>query len=178
MSATLFVSESKIEAAVQALLGAAEVSVRPYAEVAAAVRQMRDEGRKLMLDTSQVNFALRKAAGGAVLKESSPIALAKARKNSAEVKGMAGAHLYDGAALANFFGWLHDAVAQGETLNEVNAAEKLIQFRKEQQGFLEPSFPTIAGFGPNGAIIHYNPCAQSRTALRRNPETKPRVETP
>ena len=27
--------------------------------------------------------------------------------------------------------------------------------RAAQPGFVEPSFPTIAGSGPNGAIIHY-----------------------
>ena len=35
---------------------------------------------------------------------------------------------------------------------------RLRAFRAEQQGFLDLSFPTICGCGPNGAIIHYNPC--------------------
>jgi Xaa-Pro aminopeptidase len=32
---------------------------------------------------------------------------------------------------------------------------KLEGFRKEQSGFVDTSFDTIAGAGPNGAIIHY-----------------------
>jgi Xaa-Pro aminopeptidase len=37
----------------------------------------------------------------------------------------------------------------------VDVDEYLTGRRAAQQGFVEPSFPTIAGSGPNGAIIHY-----------------------
>ena len=36
---------------------------------------------------------------------------------------------------------------------------KLIEVRGKQSGFIEESFPTIAGAGPNGAIIHYRAVA-------------------
>jgi Xaa-Pro aminopeptidase len=40
--------------------------------------------------------------------------------------------------------------------------EHLTARRAAQEGFVEPSFPTIAGAGPNGAIIHYR--AKAATA--------------
>ena len=67
------------------------------------------------------------------------------------------AHLRDGAALAHGFSWLWRSVAaEGRALTEVAVSERLRACRAEQPGFLDVSFPTIAGSGANGAIIHYN----------------------
>ena len=46
-------------------------------------------------------------------------------------------------------------VAAGKTLTEVEVDTFLTGRRAAQAGFIEPSFPTIAGSGPHGAIIHY-----------------------
>lgn len=46
-------------------------------------------------------------------------------------------------------------IAAGRPLNEVDVDNFLTGRRAAQPGFIEPSFPTIAGSGPNGAIIHY-----------------------
>jgi Xaa-Pro aminopeptidase len=54
-------------------------------------------------------------------------------------------------------------VASGRVFTEVEVDLELTGRRKQQQGFIEPSFPTIAGAGPNGAIIHYRCGAQQVT---------------
>lgn len=46
-------------------------------------------------------------------------------------------------------------VGSGGTLSEVEVDLELTGRRRQQQGFVEPSFPTIAGANGNGAIIHY-----------------------
>lgn len=46
-------------------------------------------------------------------------------------------------------------IAAGRTVSEVEVDEFLTGKRAAQGGFIEPSFPTIAGSGPHGAIIHY-----------------------
>lgn len=46
-------------------------------------------------------------------------------------------------------------MAAGSRVTEADIGDKLIEFRSQQPGFIEPSFATIAGAGPNGAIIHY-----------------------
>ncbi len=100
-----------------------------------------------------------------VLEGASPIAMAKAIKNAAELEGMREAHLRDAAALAAFFAWLEAAIAAGTPLTEASAAAHLASLRGAQEGFLEPSFPTIAGVGPNGAVIHYRPVEGQCAAL-------------
>ncbi|CAL8465329.1 g4864 [Coccomyxa elongata] len=85
----------------------------------------------------------------------SPVAAAKAVKNPAELAGMREAHLRDSVALAQTLHHLEQEIAAGRTLTEVDVDEFLTGRRAAQGGFIEPSFPTIAGSGPNGAIIHY-----------------------
>jgi hypothetical protein len=46
-------------------------------------------------------------------------------------------------------------LAGGGTLTEVEVDLELTSRRQQQAGFIEPSFPTIAGANGNGAIIHY-----------------------
>lgn len=46
-------------------------------------------------------------------------------------------------------------VGSGATLTEVEVDAELTGRRQQQQGFVECSFPTIAGANGNGAIIHY-----------------------
>ena len=71
--------------------------------------------------------------------------------------------MQDGTALANFFASLErSVVTEGTLLTEQQVAAKLLSCREEQPGFLQLSFPTIAGAGPNGAIIHYNPMASAK----------------
>ncbi|KAG2426136.1 hypothetical protein HYH02_014851 [Chlamydomonas schloesseri] len=97
------------------------------------------------------------AAGGSfkAVELPSPVTAAKAIKNAAELEGMREAHLRDAVAVCGFLKWLEDTVATGATVTEVEVDLKLTGFRAAQPGFVETSFSTIAGAGPNGAIIHY-----------------------
>lgn len=57
---------------------------------------------------------------------------------------------------------LSPQIASGNAWDEIEAATKLEELRREQDHFMGLSFPTISAFGPNGAIIHYRP--QPKTA--------------
>ena len=92
-------------------------------------------------------------AGGLADMGADPIALMKARKNAAELRGARAAHLRDGVALARFLAWFGPAARKG--LTEIDAAKALETFRRDTGRLRDISFPTIAGAGPNGAIVHY-----------------------
>ena len=94
--------------------------------------------------------------GVAMVTKRSPVIKLKSRKNPAELKGMRECHLRDATALCRFFAWLGERIAAGdEGLDEGSASDKLLEERQSLAGFLDTSFDTIAGDGPNGAIIHY-----------------------
>ncbi|MCA0869735.1 aminopeptidase P family protein [Seohaeicola saemankumensis] len=82
-----------------------------------------------------------------------PCALPKARKNAAEIEGAAQAHLRDGAAMVELLCWL-DAQPPG-SLTETQVVTRLEACRRSDNALQDISFETIAGTGPNGAIMHY-----------------------
>ena len=82
-----------------------------------------------------------------------PCYLLKAKKNSAEISNMIKSHVEDGVALTKFIFWMKNNKPQ--SLTELDAEKMLERFRKQNKSYLYPSFNTIAGSGPNGAIVHY-----------------------
>ncbi|MGR3662458.1 MAG: aminopeptidase P family protein [Paracoccaceae bacterium] len=94
------------------------------------------------------------AAGGQIAYASDPCLLAKACKNPVEIAGSRAAHLRDGAAMVDFLCWLDQAAPAGG-LSEIDLVKKLEGFRRATNALQEISFETIAGSGPNGAIVHY-----------------------
>jgi Xaa-Pro aminopeptidase len=92
-----------------------------------------------------------------------PCALPKARKNAAEIEGAAQAHLRDGAAMVEMLCWM-DAQPAG-TITETQVVTQLEQFRRRDNGLQDISFETIAGTGPNGAIMHYRVTEETDSIL-------------
>jgi len=97
-----------------------------------------------------------------------PCLLPKACKNEAELDGMRRAHRRDGAAVSRFLHWLNqeaEARAADNPLREMEVASRLQDFRAETGELRDLSFDTIAGSGPNGAIVHYRVSEESDRAL-------------
>jgi Xaa-Pro aminopeptidase len=96
-----------------------------------------------------------------------PIALLKATKNHAEIVGSRAAHKRDGAAVSHFLAWFDKEAPSGK-LTEIDAVEALETFRRETGALKDISFPTIAGAGPNGAIVHYRVTRKSNRRIGKN----------
>jgi Xaa-Pro aminopeptidase len=93
-----------------------------------------------------------------------PCALPKACKNPAEIDGSANAHLRDGAAVVELLAWL-DAQAPG-TVSETEVVTQLEACRRRDNALQDISFETIAGTGPNGAIMHYRVTEETDSTLQ------------
>jgi Xaa-Pro aminopeptidase len=114
-------------------------------------------GASIALDSATAADALSRLiadAGGKVLRGADPVALLKAAKNPTEIEGTRVAHRRDAVALARFLAWI-DREAPSGVLTEIDAVEALETFRRDTGALKDVSFPTIAGTGPNGAIVHY-----------------------
>lgn len=166
-TATLFIDSSKLPPVALEHLGDA-VTVRPYDavfnELTAFSQKLKadlagGEVTKKWLVSNKASWALSQALGGEESVEvvRSPIEDAKAVKNETERTGMRNCHIRDGAALTNYFSWLEDQLAKGVKLDEVQAADKLEEFRKSGDNFKGLSFDTISSTGSNAAVIHYKP---------------------
>ena len=88
-----------------------------------------------------------------IKKRTDPIYNLKSIKNKIEIKNMIDVHIKDGVAVTKFIHWIKNSNVY--RLDEIKVEKKLESFRKQNKNYLFPSFDTIAGSGPNGAIIHY-----------------------
>ena len=89
-----------------------------------------------------------------LVEKKNPTELLKAMKNSVELANMEKIYLKDSVALTKFLYWLKTNVGKRE-ITEISAADYLEKLRREIPEFLDLSFPTIAGYKENGAIVHY-----------------------
>jgi Xaa-Pro aminopeptidase len=130
--------------------------LREPAELEAALTKFA-KGKTIRLDQATAPRRLAdliEAGGGKVAKGADPVLRMKAVKNMAEIAGSRAAHLRDGAALVRFLAWF-DAEAPKGKLTEIDTVAALESFRRETGKLKDLSFATIAGSGPNGAIVHY-----------------------
>jgi Xaa-Pro aminopeptidase len=119
--------------------------------------QLAQRGASIALDSATAPDALSRligSAGGKAVRGNDPVGLLKAVKNATEIDGARTAHRRDAVALARFLAWL-DREAPSGALTEIDTVEALETFRRDTGALKDVSFPTIAGTGPNGAIVHY-----------------------
>jgi Xaa-Pro aminopeptidase len=153
---TLYIEGAKLSNAVRHRLE----EVTEVREPAAFIRDLAALGearRTVRLDQATGADALARfvsGAGGKVTKGADPIAMMKAVKNPVEIEGAREAHLRDGAAVSRFLAWFDREAPRGG-LTEIDAVAALESFRRDTGQLKDISFSTIAGAGPDGAIVHY-----------------------
>ena len=97
--------------------------------------------------------------------ENDPIYDLKSIKNNTEIKNTIDAHIQDGVAITKFLFWFK---TNKNAITEKIIEKKLDNFRKKSKKYLYRSFDTIAGSGPNGAIIHYKSNNQTNRKIKKN----------
>ena len=134
-----------------------------------ALQRAGERRESVLFDAATAPAALIHAleqAGGKPVVEVDPIALMKARKNAAELKGSRAAHARDGAALTRFLAWFAETAPAGR-LTEIGAAEALEAFREQTGELKDLSFPTISAAGPHAALPHYRVTRASNRKIGR-----------
>jgi Xaa-Pro aminopeptidase len=163
-TAELFIDEAKVTPELRTHLGNA-VHIAPGAAFLPALAELK--GKRVAVDPDsavQAIFSALDAAGAQVIEERDPTVLPKACKNQAEQAGQRAAQARDGAAEVRFLHWLSVDAPKGG-VDEMAAAEKLHQFRRETGDLRDLSFDTISGAGPNGAVVHYRVSEETNRKL-------------
>ena len=160
-----FVDRCKLLPEIPAHLSNA-VRVQAPDALAGVLDCLAEAGKAVLVDraAAPVRIVDRLREGGAtVIRGADPCALPKACKNGTELAGIRAAHRRDGAALTRFLAWL--AAAPAGTVSELDAVARLAAMRSGGENYRGPSFDTISGAGPNGAIVHYRVTAESNRRL-------------
>ena len=147
---------------------------------------------RLLLDESRVSYGMASSIAKEIEKLAGPdpAMRMKAIKNETEIAATRRAHVQDGAAMVRFLYWLkqrlqaaqadseangpqagagcvpltEDEDADGAPLTEISAAARLERERR-RAGAYDLSFDTIAGYGPHGAIVHYESTPETDVPL-------------
>lgn len=152
----LYANAAAFSEEIRSNLEADGVKIYPYDDVYSYVQTISSD-KKVLLSRANVNSRLVSNIPSEVtiLDEPNLTLLPKAVKNKTEMENERIAHIKDGIAVTKFIHWLKKNVTR-TTITELSAAEKLYQFRSEQEHFLGDSFDPIIAYGTHAAIVHYS----------------------
>ncbi|HBG3481350.1 TPA: aminopeptidase P family protein [Clostridioides difficile] len=161
----LFVDESKLNEEILNELAKENVQIKPYNDVYEFVKNI-DKTEKVLLDGTKLSYTIYNNIPCEVEKvdEFNPVMFFKAQKNEVELENIRNSHVKDGVAFTKFMYWLKKNVGKME-ITEISATQKLEDLRREQEGFFEPSFNTIAAYKEHAAMMHYSATPESNYKL-------------
>lgn len=164
-SVYLFIDKNKIGEDIKHELSKEDVQIKGYDEVYEFIKNI-DEDEVVLIDTSKVNYAIYNSIPSNVRKieERNPSILFKSIKNEIELKNIRNSHIKDGVAFTKFMYWLKNNIGKID-ITEISATQKLEDFRREQDKFIEPSFSTIAAYKDHAAMMHYSATEESNYKL-------------
>lgn len=152
----LYANAAAFSEEIRSNLEADGIKIYPYDDVYSYVQSISSD-KKVLLSRANVNSRLVSNIPSEVtiLDEPNLTLLPKAVKNETEMENERIAHIKDGVAVTKFIHWLKKNVTR-TTITELSTAEKLYQFRSEQEHFLGESFDPIIAYGTHAAIVHYS----------------------
>ena len=163
--AILFIAEGKLTKEDVVLLNGQGVEIEAYEEAFNFVKNITTQS--ILIDPKRTCFAIYDSipASVKITEKINPSTSLKGIKNEVEIAHIRQTMVNDGVAMTKFFKWLEEAIGH-EELSEISIEEKLQAFRAEQDGFVDVSFSTIAGYLDHGALPHYHATEQSNYTLK------------
>ena len=161
----LFIDKNKIGEDIKTELNKENVQIKGYEDIYEYIKNI-DENEVVLIDSSKVNYAIYNNIPFNVQKieERNPSILLKSIKNEVELKNIRNSHIKDGVAFTKFMYWLKNNIGKIE-ITEISSTQKLEEFRREQDKFIEPSFSTIAAYKEHAAMMHYSATEESNYKL-------------
>ena len=153
----LFIDEEKIPKKNAGEFDSLGIVVLPYEEAGPVISYVT-QGSTVLLNPSYMPVAMYNSISTdtAIVEDITIPCSLKAIKNKTEIENICRVMVRDGVAVTRFFHWLEQNISR-IPLYESVLAEKLLEERSRQEDFIGLSFPTIAAFGPNSALPHYQP---------------------
>lgn len=178
----LYVQEQAVGTKERITLEKSGITLRPYNSIFDDIANLGkgefcpglNSSVSLMVDENSINSALysRIPKEINIIHQTNPTHHLKAVKNPIEIQNEKQAHVKDGVALTKLIYWLKSIQYSEEfkegRLTELGVGEKLLQLRKQQEGFIEQSFAPIIATGAHGAIVHYEPTKDTDIPIENN----------
>ena len=163
--AILFIENGKLDETAINTLSEQGVQVQPYTNAYEFISSLGVSS--ILIDPKRTCFKIYDSLpkGINIVESINPSTSLKAIKNEVEIANIRQTMINDGVAMTKFFKWLEESLGK-EELSELSIADKLQSFREEQDGFVDISFNTIAGYLDHGALPHYSATEESNYNLK------------
>ncbi|MCM1144102.1 MAG: aminopeptidase P family protein [Blautia sp.] len=141
------------------------ITLKDYAEIGAFLES--NASGRVLLDDTNVSYSLHSILQkkAEVVSAPNPSEKLKAVKNPVELANMEKVYLQDSVALTKFIYWLKKNIGN-LPITEYSAAMHMDDLRRQIDGFLDLSFPTIAAYGENAAMMHYEATESAHKELK------------
>ncbi len=146
------------------------IMVRDYEEIFEDIPKLPDV-KTVWYDPECTNLRLISLIpdNARTIKKWIPPMVLKAVKTGTESENERSAHISDGVAVTRIIHYLKNLHGTAElsagSITELDVAKRLLGYRKEAEDFIEESFAPIIAAGPHGAIIHYEPDAETNIPI-------------
>lgn len=163
--AYLYLDTKKLTTEMKDHFASYQVTVKEYEQIYEDLKELSNV--RLLMDLTKINYALYHCVENkeAIVNQTNCTQMMKAIKNNVEIEQTMEAHVKDGVAFTRFMYWLKTNVGKIE-MSEMSAQEYLENKRREQDGFIEPSFDTICAYEEHGAMMHYSASPTSNASLK------------
>ncbi len=163
----LFMDRAKIDDSLSRELGSDGVETAGYESVYSEVAKIPDDS-SVLVDPENVNYRLFNSISREtkIIEAGNPAAMMKAVKNEIQITHMKDTAVKDGAAVVNFL-YMLEHLSDDEKITELGAVEKLYDFRRQQQLFIDNSFDPIVAFQDHSAMCHYSPSKETDVVIGR-----------
>ncbi len=163
---TLLIDPVKLTDEVRDYLAAQGVATAPYSSVLDFIAAIPAEAR-VLVEGARNAAAVVDALGARAIVGASPVALAKSCKNDTQIEHVRRAMARDGVAMVRSLMEIERRIRDTDKpLTELEVGEIVLRNRQKSPLFRDESFGTIAGFGPHGAIVHYEADEQTNAVIK------------
>ncbi|MDD3383836.1 MAG: aminopeptidase P family protein [Bacilli bacterium] len=159
----LFIEKNKLNEEVIENLEKNNISIHKYNDIIDFIKTIKES---ILIDPNKVSYTLYKNLNTKIIEDDNPSLLLKAIKNDIEIENLKKVHLIDGIAMTKFMYWLKKSIGN-EEIDELSVANKLLEFRKLNPHFIEPSFNTICAYNANAAMMHYSATIESFSKIEK-----------
>lgn len=163
--AYLYADKNIFSDEIKIALAKANVEIRSYNHIYENLKTLT--ANNVLLDETKVNYAIINSIdrNKNIINKINPTTMLKTVKTPVEVENMRKAHVKDGVAVTRFMYWIKKHAGK-EEITEISGAEKLEEFRKQQENYLGPSFEPIFAYGEHGAIVHYSATEETNAKIK------------
>jgi Xaa-Pro aminopeptidase len=153
----LFTDDSRIPLKLASEFDKLGIVILPYDEASEVVSAVT-EGSSVLINPATTSVSIYNSISkkSAIIEEISIPSRLKSIKNKTEILNIGRTMIKDGVALTKFFYWFDNNHGK-LPMTENSLADKVLEFRSQQEDFIEPSFATITAFNENSASPHYSP---------------------